>query len=526
MDKKEGTEDSSGGGINIPDVLLPLREFVKGQMPNDSRVHLAALVGLGLLCAFLFANILSSDFSAMQKALMSAALFILSGEIARAFTGWDGFWGLILFRDKSTLAWIDRQAKRYSRLWVALADLGLVVGYGLSSWFLFGNECKKNTWRLLCVYAGGFSVLFLFSAIAAPLAIPLIMGMVSGGGNLAAASGHVREAIPSESVFSANVFGVEIGASAFSLIMFFALVLFGLAGSVFASILTYAVVILPALVGSIVSYAASVFGMGKFDAGAIPSPGGEPILPGVNLPFVEGILALAILLVVHEASHGLLARIAGVKLDSAGMVFFGILPFGAFVEPDEKEMKEIGRHEENRILVAGSASNIIFAILSFFALTGLVFMTSDLRLEGYKVVGGNLPAGVIVQEIAGQKYTGQNLSLKANTTVSIITDEGAFERTTNSDGKIGINMAWVYKSGLGFDYKYAPGFRWIEFLLNVLGLTFALNVLVGIVNLLPLPLFDGGKLMANGVRNEKAALAISALAAGAFAVNLLPWIFK
>jgi len=49
---------------------------------------------------------------------------------------------------------------------------------------------------------------------------------------------------------------------------------------------------------------------------------------------------------------------------------------------------------------------------------------------------------------------------------------------------------------------------------------------VGAINLVPLPLFDGYYLMKNGVGNELAAKLIAGAVAVAFILNMLPWIFR
>ena len=70
---------------------------------------------------------------------------------------------------------------------------------------------------------------------------------------------------------------------------------------------------------------------GVFLGGALPlssvSPGGTPIIPGINLPLIEGVAALAVVLLVHEGMHGIVARMFKFPLKSAGLVFFGFLPF-------------------------------------------------------------------------------------------------------------------------------------------------------------------------------------------------------
>ncbi|MFA5108117.1 MAG: site-2 protease family protein [Candidatus Micrarchaeia archaeon] len=520
----EFAPDQKKVGIDISDPFAPMRNVIEKISPKNKTTRWIGIILFAVLVAFTFTKILNGEFSAMQKAISSALLFILSGEIARAWMGWEGTWGLILFKDRSTLSWIDRQAKRYEKIWVALADVGLVLGYGLFSYFLFAPERKKLT-SLIPIYIFGILLLLLFSSVVAPMAFPVVAGMISGG-DVHSASNYLRESVSDIGGFKANVAGKDYNFSYFGIFATLVLIIFGLAGSVVLSLVYYSLIILPALLGKIGAGIIALITGGKFNSDGLPPPGGAPIIPGINLPLVEGIIALASLLVVHEMSHGLLARIYNVRLDSAGIVFWGILPFGAFVEPDEKDMNNIKTHEINRILVAGSASNLIMAMITFALLTGVIAMTQDIRLEGYFVESGPLPQGAAIYSIGGEKYYGQNVSLSANTNVQIQTSAGTFDRVTDSNGKIGISMSYYDKSGLGFRYKFIPGFEWMGFVLNTLGLIFATSVLVGIVNLLPIPLFDGNKLMENGVGNKKIAMAIAVIACGAFIVNILPWIFR
>ena len=66
----------------------------------------------------------------------------------------------------------------------------------------------------------------------------------------------------------------------------------------------------------------------------------------------------------------------------------------------------------------------------------------------------------------------------------------------------------------------------ILFVGRCLGLILALNMLVGMINLLPVPLFDGHRLMVAGVGNERVAKAITYITLAAFVINFLPWIFR
>ena len=87
-------------------------------------------------------------------------------------------------------------------------------------------------------------------------------------------------------------------------------------------------------------------------------------LPGLNpvIPLWYGILALLVAMVVHEGCHGILGRVAGIKLKALGLLFF-IVPIGAFVEPDEDEMKAMPRRQRMRLYAAGPASNIVVAVM-------------------------------------------------------------------------------------------------------------------------------------------------------------------
>ncbi len=87
-------------------------------------------------------------------------------------------------------------------------------------------------------------------------------------------------------------------------------------------------------------------------------------IPGVNplIPIWYGIAGLAISIIVHEFSHGILARVADVKIKSLGLAFI-VVPLGAFVEPDEDEMNNLSKIKRSRIYAAGPTTNVVLAIV-------------------------------------------------------------------------------------------------------------------------------------------------------------------
>ena len=94
------------------------------------------------------------------------------------------------------------------------------------------------------------------------------------------------------------------------------------------------------------------------------SPAANLLLPGLNpyVPIVYGWIAIIVAVVIHEASHGIVARSLGLRVKYAGLVFFLIIPIGAFVELDEKELRETKARNSLRVLAAGSGINFIVGL--------------------------------------------------------------------------------------------------------------------------------------------------------------------
>ncbi len=96
-------------------------------------------------------------------------------------------------------------------------------------------------------------------------------------------------------------------------------------------------------------------------------------LPGINpiIPLGYGILALVIGIVLHELMHGILARSQNIGVKSLGILWF-VVPVGAFVEQDDKEMLAASRRRRDRVAAAGVLANFALALLFFLLLSGLV----------------------------------------------------------------------------------------------------------------------------------------------------------
>jgi len=115
---------------------------------------------------------------------------------------------------------------------------------------------------------------------------------------------------------------------------------------------------------------------------ALILPGINPILPLEYIGFI--ILALAIAIVVHEFSHGILTFVGKLKVKSLGILYL-ILPIGAFCEPDEEELKKTETAKRMRIYAAGPLSNFVVAFI-FLLIFSFVFMSAVQPIEGADIL--------------------------------------------------------------------------------------------------------------------------------------------
>ncbi len=138
-------------------------------------------------------------------------------------------------------------------------------------------------------------------------------------------------------------------------------------------------------------------------------------IPGLNpfLPITYGWLALIIGMVTHEAAHGVVARSFNLPVKSAGLIFFLILPIGAFVDVDENLLKSARARDSGRVLAAGAGVNFVLAFASL-AVVLLLVGTMVPLVQGAYVAGvaQNSPAsgagvlgGDYVTKINGMQVT-------------------------------------------------------------------------------------------------------------------------
>ena len=98
------------------------------------------------------------------------------------------------------------------------------------------------------------------------------------------------------------------------------------------------------------------------------------LLPGINpiVPLFYGWLALICAMVIHEFAHGIVARNRGLNVKSSGLLFFLVVPIGAFVDVDEEQITKAKPKDSLRVMAAGVAGNIVVGLACLLALLLIV----------------------------------------------------------------------------------------------------------------------------------------------------------
>lgn len=243
------------------------------------------------------------------------------------------------------------------------------------------------------------------------------------------------------------------------------------------------------------------------------------IIPGVEMPgssiyvpFFYGLVALATVLVVHEFSHGIQAVGEKISIKSIGLLLFAIIP-GAFVEPDEDELKEAKRSSRLRVYAAGSIANISLAIIALLLVSlfsaGIPMFFAEDGIDINRIVSdspsdGVLKEGMVLEAIDNHQISNSSDYLDVVSTyspgdnVTVKTDQGSYTLTLDknpnneSRGFFGIQAS---KHFALINNSLGP-IPWIFFeLLELFQWVFMLNLGIGLFNLLPLKPLDGGYML-------------------------------
>ena len=162
------------------------------------------------------------------------------------------------------------------------------------------------------------------------------------------------------------------------------------------------------------------------------------------LYFTYFLIALAVVAIVHEFSHGIFARLNKLKIHSTGFAFLGPI-LGAFVEQDEKQMEKAKKFPQLAILGAGVFANVVVSIIfcvvmvlffvGTFSPAGVVFQGyafSEINLEGVVLPAVEGNESFVELNVDGAKYFAGAKALekakeKGYSTLLVYDDTPAFE---------------------------------------------------------------------------------------------------
>jgi membrane-associated protease RseP (regulator of RpoE activity) len=178
--------------------------------------------------------------------------------------------------------------------------------------------------------------------------------------------------------------------------------------------------------------------------GAVADVGLEAnlLIPGLNpfLPITYGWAALIITIVIHEAGHGIVARVYNIRVDSTGLVLFLGIPIGAFVNIERDELNRATLKQKSAVLTAGPLNNMILAgaslLMLYLVVSTLTPLPPDPNAPQFGVLVVNVNSGSlaesvgiepesVIQYVAGQQIVsledlGENLRANLGSTVDII----------------------------------------------------------------------------------------------------------
>jgi membrane-associated protease RseP (regulator of RpoE activity) len=93
-------------------------------------------------------------------------------------------------------------------------------------------------------------------------------------------------------------------------------------------------------------------------------------IPGLNpmLPLFYGVIGLIVAVGIHELAHGVQTRANDMKVESVG-ILYAVVPVGAFVEPNEEQLKNSSRKTRSSVYAAGIAINLTLALILFLVMS-------------------------------------------------------------------------------------------------------------------------------------------------------------
>jgi len=259
-------------------------------------------------------------------------------------------------------------------------------------------------------------------------------------------------------------------------------------------------------------------------------------LPGVFvIPWWFFVIGIVLLMVPHEFAHGIMSRVDKIRIKSVGWLFFAVLP-GAFVEPDDNQIKKSKKSTKLRIYGAGGFANIltgllIFALMNFVIVPsfysslqpqGVLFETNEnsslSEMQGAIVSVNNVQVRSLkeLQDALSSHSAGDEVKLEIIPSSSIqhyfvlesvpaivknnetVIHQAAF---FEDEGRQVIGITVALSNGSEIAYS-ASSMLLVDFV-RLMAMMFIFTIGIGIVNLLPIKPLDGGLILEEIIPKSK-----------------------
>jgi len=276
------------------------------------------------------------------------------------------------------------------------------------------------------------------------------------------------------------------------------------------------------------------------------------LIPGVTLTSASAItyflLSIPIVLVIHEGAHGIVATLEKIKIKTGGFAIF-IALFAGFVEPDEEEFNNAKKISKLRVIGAGATANVLFAlVLGVILLTNPLFalvLPEPLLSWFYEV-----PEGVVILSII-EGFGAEKAGLQENDLITKINDIRIvspvdFLKEKLNPGDIATVLVLRGEQELQFSIEIMPApddpergligimrdntlafipiydfIEWNNFQLSMFLLwLWMISFFIGIINMLPLPILDGGKFIHSIIDKKISDKAVNGVMWGIYGITL------
>jgi membrane-associated protease RseP (regulator of RpoE activity) len=408
--------------------------------------------------------------------ILIVAILVLCAKIAKTFFKKDTTLGCLILLKTNYFSKVIEKLGKHTKFLDFISKAGIVIGFGAFGWdYIIKNKKISKNKRFL---------LFIIVTIALSFITYLLAG------NMFLNNPIIPKFIGYFIIFLTGLMGL----SGFTL------------GSLIYS--TYDII-------------------AKMIIGQVACPGVGLVIPGVKMPKVDfqvplyGWIILIISAMIHEFFHGALLRRFKLKIKSVGVILAAIVPLGAFVEPDEKELQKVDHNKLAQMYSAGPTSNVLLSIIFIILLliTNAASNSYITDINNQKDIGikvsnieeetnicgsifenpayGVLQVNDLILNVNGKEIktnSDYKNSLKQDSenifeVINLDTNISRIEYIkTNELGNIGFSAEILKNKNFKIPFKY----KFLLVLASVLSWTALLNFLIGAVNFLPTVPFDGG----------------------------------